>query len=688
MTIQTRSLDFLPFKNAVAKQFFRMNSHTLFRLDVSKDDLKVLYLTSFPAGTDPMFRERTEHDCNCCKSFIGTMGGAAAYIEGQWETIWDIDPDGVDPAYLVVAKALSEYVKCHKVRDYFFHDEPTAGKDQTFEEIIGGSKTWRHFFVNLPSAALVRAGQSIGTAMGKPRDVRNVMLRGLKEITNGAINTTLDLISSSSIYRGEEFRHTIASFQVLKNEFDALATDEEKETFAWVHSGKVIEPVATIRNTAIGTLLTDLSEGMPLERAVAAFEAKVAPTNYRRTTALVSKQMIEMAKATITKLGLMSALERRYATLRDITINNVLFADRTARSAMGSNAFDAISAGLPTQVKNVDNLEEVGIDKFLSDILPRAKEIEVLIENRHQPNFVTLIAPVDPTAGQLLKWDNGFSWDYISGTTDSVKERVKAAGGNITGDVRFSLAWYNYDDLDLHMTEPNGFQIYFGTRKSEKSGGTLDVDMNAGGRSSRTAVENIVYKDRSKMPEGVYKLMVTNFQKRESIDVGFEVEYEFMGVTQRFVYGKAVPEGTKVIVMTFAYTHKDGIKILESLPSSGDVALPGQEVWGVKTQTFQRVNAVMLSPNYWDGQVGLGNKHYFFMLQEAHNDGAARGFYNEFIKNELEPHRKALELVGAKMLTNKSAEQLSGIGFSTTQRNHAVVRVKTDATSRQYKVAF
>ena len=54
-----------------------------------------------------------------------------------------------------------------------------------------------------------------------------------------------------------------------------------------------------IRNTAIGTLLTDLSDGTPLEIAVKAFEAKVAPTNYKRTTALITPGMVKEAMKTI-----------------------------------------------------------------------------------------------------------------------------------------------------------------------------------------------------------------------------------------------------------------------------------------------------------------------------------------------------------------------------------------------------
>ena len=84
----------------------------------------------------------------------------------------------------------------------------------------------------------------------------------------------------------------------------------------------------------------------------------------------------------------------------------------------------------------------------------------------------------------------------------------------------------------------------------------------------------------------------------------------------------------------------------------------------------------MLSPNYWDEQMGKGNKHYFFFLDGCKNEGAPRGFFNEFLGAELTEHRKVFEALGLKMRVAESDEQLSGVGFSSTQRNSITVKVK------------
>ena len=187
----------------------------------------------------------------------------------------------------------------------------------------------------------------------------------------------------------------------------------------WEHAESVHASVARIRNSVIGTLLTDLSEGKELEYAVKAFELKVSPTNYKRPTALVTKAMVAQAQKTVDELGLTTALERRYATLDDLTVNNILFADRATKKSM--NVFDEISAATGVDIKKLGKVEEIQIADFVAKVLPSAQSVEALFENRHAGNAVTLIAPTDPTARSLFKWPNGFSWSYVGDMADSTR---------------------------------------------------------------------------------------------------------------------------------------------------------------------------------------------------------------------------------------------------------------------------
>lgn len=673
-------MNFIDFKNAVAKQFDLMcKQPELFRTTASKDELWETYLSSFPEGTNPIYRERTEHDCNCCKNFIRNVGNVIAIIDGRPVSIWDFAVD-IDPAYKTVARAMGELVRSKPIDNVFRHTERTAGHDKSFEQAVDGVKTWNHFFVNIP-AKFVMAGKDMGPKLGDIRATHDVLLRGLKTITPEAIDTVLELIAQNSLYRGEEHKFAVETFASVQERARKLLSTE-LDYFVWDTVGRISPAVARIRNTSIGTLLVALSEGVDMEDAVKAFEAMVAPANYKRPTALVTKKMIDAAKTKLEELGLVSALDRRYATINDITINNILFANRNARTSIEGDIFSELASKVTDKKpKSLDKVEEVTIEKFIADILPKAESIELLVENRHAVNLVSLIAPADPTALPMFKWDNRFSWSYNGEFADSIKERVKAAGGNVSGELCCRLAWEYTDDLDLHMYEPTGEHIYFGTRLQKSGcGGKLDVDANGNSGMMAHPVENIFYEHLTTMRDGIYSLKVNNYSRRSS-GAGFTVEIDILGIVHTINYEGALGRG-KTIEIAQLKKSKDGIEIISSLPSTQT----SRQLWNINTQTYKPVNVMMMSPNYWDGQ-GVGNKHYFFMLDGCLNEGKARGFFNEFLKPELTEHRKVIEMIGSKMLTDQSDKQLSGLGFSSTQRNNVLCRI-TGAFTRIINITF
>lgn len=686
-------MEFRHLKQSVGKQFAMMAKHELFRTKAGKDFMWQNYLAAFPSGTDPTFRKRSQHDCACCRHFIRAVGDVVAVIDGKLVSIWDGTCE--DPTYDVVSKKMSEVVKAFPIEDVFLHIEATAGTDKTFEDATAGVKAWDHFFVQIPNGQrgstknFVCKGADIGGRLGETRARHDVLLRSLKEITVESVDTVLELIDQASLYRGEEKKPLLQAFSKMQETFSKLRTDEAKDNFAWSEVNGPNKFICGIRNDVIGTLLVDLSEGVPMESAVASFENKMSGTNYKRPTALVTKAMIEKAKKKVEELGLTSALERRYATLADLTTDDIIFANRDAKKVMGS-VFDELTATAPTNPKTFDKVEEVPVEKFIADILPKATSLEIMVENRLTPNLVSLVAPLDQTARPLFKWPNPFSWSYTGDVTDSIKERVKQAGGNVTGDVCCRLAWPNGDDLDFHMEEPGGAHIYYASQyradrggfgAKSPCGGQLDVDMVSGGTPQKPSVENIFYERLSTMKDGKYRLYVHGFTRRATNDLGFDVEIDLLGTVYRFSSPKSPGQGQNIEVATIEKKGND-IKVVESLPSTQAT----KTTWGLNTQAFHKVNVLCLSPNYWAGN-SIGNKHYFFMLDGCRNDGKARGFYNEFLRGDLEQDRKVFEMVGSKMKTDESNEQLSGLGFSSTARNSVLCKVK-GAFTRTIKITF
>lgn len=684
---------FMEFKKALQAHFNEMqkDADKLFEVLVDKDELWNTYLNSFPAGTNPIFRERTEHDCSCCRHFIKSIGAAIIIKDGQAHTIWELKLN--DPTYQTVANALDAFVKSHEVSDIYLSKFKQIGTDHNFEEIDGKAHRWDHFFLELPDKFINRTSSSNEEIKGQFRDTRNVFKRSLDEITMDAVDTVLELINSNTLYKGEEWKTALTEFKKYKKEYDKLTTATDKALYTWEKSIKAGMAIGRIRNHSIGTLLVNISEDMDLDLAVKKYEQIVAPANYKRPKAIFTKKMLEDAKKTITELGYMDSLQRRFATLNDISVNNVLFSNKEAARKMTDtdDIFGQMEKDVTVNPKKFSKVEEISVQDFIDKVLPTAKEIEAFVENKHEKNFVSLIAPVNKDAKTMFKWNNGLSWAYSGNITDSdMKQNVKAAGGNVNGALRFSIMWNeaqnDNSDLDAHCIEPDSNEIYYGNcRKPRMSrmGGQLDIDITRPMEQmkGKPSVENITWADKSHMKPGTYRFFVRQFAARGS--KGFKAEIEFDGEIHAFEYNH--PVSGDVTVAEVVLDENGNFSIKEKL--NGTSSVSSRDIWGVQTNQFVPVSVISYSPNYFDDQNGIGHRHVFFFLKDCVNTEEPNGFYLEFLDNDLMKHKRVFEALGAKCHVQDTDNQLSGIGFSTTKRAELVVKVK-GATERIMKIKF
>lgn len=688
---------FRDFVKAIQKNLQQMSkdSSRLFTVNVDTEELYNLYLNSFPAGTNEIYRERREYDCSCCRHFIRDVGNVVSIKNGELHTIWGINPVS-DDKYNVVAAALDTYVKQKAVLGVFLKKEKRIGTPENREMLPTGKiNKYEHFFVDLPEICIFKEcyGHTLEGDLSQFRDVRNVFKRSLDEISKEAVDTVLELIAQNSLYKGSEWKKQLAEFKNYQKEYGKL-TDEQKELWIWEKSIAAGAVIGKIRNHSIGTLLVNISEGMDLDLAVRKYEQIVAPVNYKRPKAIFTKKMLEDAKKTITELGYMDSLQRRFATLDDITVNNILFSNKDAakRITGAMDLFDEMEQDVAIDPKRFSKVEEISAEDFIKNVLPVAKELEVYLENKHIQNMVSLIAPEVAAAKTMFKWNNGMSWAYTGNITDSdIKENVKAAGGSVAGVVRFSIQWNDKDgkdnsDLDAHCIEPKGGEhIYFGCRKSLRTRGELDIDITQPvdqcRASNGVAVENITYPSKEYMIPGTYKFFVNQFAYRGS--QGFKAEIEVNGEIHSYEYN--APVRGNVDVAEVILDQSGNFKVVDKLP--GNCATISKDVWGIKTLQFTPVSVVCYSPNYWDEQKGIGHQHLFFMLKDCINPEEPNGYYNEFLKPELEQHRRVFEALGAKAHVKDVDDQLSGVGFSLTKRNDLIIKVK-GATERVLKIKF
>ena len=677
-------MTFETFRNKQTDYFNKMvQTHDrIFEVDFDAETMWESYQAGFSEGDNPIFRVRRAHDCSACRHFMRNIGGAIFIDEDlSIHTMWEFEKS--DAVYGPVAEKMDAYIRSLPLRGIYLSQTRCVGVESNMDKLL--DIRWNHLCVEVPNAFVVRRGDSMEGLKAQYRDTAAVFRRSLEEIDMEAVDTILELIASNTLYRGAEWKEALLRFQDCKREFEALP-EEKRTLYVWLMAGRVGNVIGRIRNHSIGTLLTNVTEGMDLDSAVRAYESIVAPANYMRPKTIFTKKMVEEARKTITELGYLDSLPRRYATLDDIRVNNILFSNKDAARRIGGGVFEEMLAAARPSPKKLERSEELPVEKFLRDVLPTAHELEAYVENRHAPNFMSVIAPVNAEAPTLFKWNNAFSWAYAGNITDSdVKQNVKNAGGRVDGVLRFSIQWndlgtWDQNDLDAHCIEPNGIEIYF-RHKMAGDGGNLDVDI-INPEKDQPAVENITWPDKSRMQPGTYLFFVHQFSNRGGRE-GFRAEIEFDGQIFKFDYPNELKQGEKINVALVTLDSRGNFSIKTFLPEGSS----SREIWGVKTMNFVPVSVVMYSPNYWDEQEGVGHRHVFFILKNCANPEEPNGFYNEFLKSELLEHKRVLEALGGKMKVRYVKDQLSGIGFSTTKRNDLLVKVK-GATERILKIKF
>ena len=123
----------------------------------------------------------------------------------------------------------------------------------------------------------------------------------------------------------------------------------------------------------------------------------------------------------------------------------------------------------------------------------------------------------------------------------------------VGGDVHVSLSWDVNSDVDLHVIDPNGEEIYWNNR-STTSGGILDLDSNANCTIDGIRNENITWQEGS-APSGVYTVRVNYWSSCGVPATNYVVSVNNGGRVSRFsgrFTGRGLQSSPGEFVTTFA----------------------------------------------------------------------------------------------------------------------------------------
>jgi hypothetical protein len=162
---------------------------------------------------------------------------------------------------------------------------------------------------------------------------------------------------------------------------------------------------------------------------------------------------------------------------------------------------------------------------------------------RALPDNVTIIFEVKDDAGDVS-------------TPVSVMLSVHHVG---TGDIQVSVSWDTDNDVDLHVIDPNGFEVYWYDEASPE-GGTLDLDSNAACDIDGVNNENIVWP-AGKAPHGTYTVRVDYFENCTYEATNYVVTVQKAGTEAKTFTGSFAADdlgdtgadGDGVTITTFTY---------------------------------------------------------------------------------------------------------------------------------------
>lgn len=705
------------FTQQIQNQFAKMcKTGKLFRSSMGGQPVWTHYLESFKE--DPIFRDpnSSEHNCNLCGNFLRRYGNILAIDENnQLMSMFDFEAEG---EFKPVAASLSSLLRQSVVKDVFFetfnelnflpyerctkqnssfrlgidknHKQYTKEEADKFGKVnTKDIYTFHHMHLDLPAAFVSMDNSSIEAIMAKHRDNKEVFKRGLDTIPLDTLELVKDLINQGSLLDGQTHLFKVEKFIEFKRDYDKVPA-ENQDNWCWLTSRDL--SISKFRNELIGTLCTELAEGKELNDACKTWNIRVDPANYMKASAPITQKQIAEAKKFVEENGYEESFDRRHATIEDIKVSEILHINSGDGKIKAVSVFDNVkSTSTRHKRSEFDSVEEVGIEKFMKDILPGCSSIEAFLSNTHEGNLASITTANNPDSKPIFKWDNNYSWTFngnLAGKSQ-IKEAVKVAGGNVTGILRASMIWNetgeDNSDLDLWCRQPNNERIGYNTGYRKDSGnrfsscgGQLDLDNT--GPGSKVGVENIYFGSLSTMKEGVYKFWVNQYSARNS--KGFRFEIEFNGEIYSYTYNRPVSSQIEVAEVTL----KNGqFSISHKLPATEGSGV-SKEIYGLETNQFHKVNLVCLSPNHW-GNNQLGNKYYFFMLNGCKVETSIRSFHNENLNSDLLQHRKVMEVLGATTTVSSVEKQLSGLGFNATVRDELIVRLQ-GTHKRVVKIKF
>lgn len=412
------------------------------------------YLAALPAG-----KQRQIHNCHCCRRFIQTYGGlvAIAATGEQWPVMWSAA--GVPEFYDKAFSTLWARVMAARVTGVFLTKEPTWGTPET----TGKSEYWQHLSVVPPAEFVYRAGQALDPhqAMAAAKQNVTTVLFAMSEYGPKVLDEAIRIFEAEALDRSEKFLGPVRWLRALHEWPKGRQNEPLRNNLIWRAVAHAPEGFCHIKSSIIGPLLDDIVAGVPFADIKRKHADKLHPLKYQRPQAAPSEGNVRAAEQLVEKLGITPSLERRFARLDDLHLEDALWTEQLVADE-GTGIRTGVFAHLLTKQRSNERVRPVDLpsvtmtwEKFKRTVLSTAQEIEVFVPNLGAFTAFTTAANADTPP--IMKWDreeerNPVGWYHYHGGSFAAQWGLTSGMyGRVLAIMPFPSAWGSRPVPDLYL---------------------------------------------------------------------------------------------------------------------------------------------------------------------------------------------------------------------------------------------
>lgn len=347
---------------------------------------------------------RQHYACRSCRKFVETYGSLARVSARERLTghstaaIWfDLD---VPDFFRRAVDKISNVVNESRITGVFYSSETSWGVRQS-------PKGWTHLSGENPSVFKDPVRSASQKSAERTED-RKTLLQGLADYPLDLVRQAVRVLESDALDRSEKTLGVAKWLLDLQQRLGLERDKRRRENLVWLAVATAPPGFCHVRSTMISTLLDDLKAGTAFDEVKDRWARKMHPLRYQRPTAPPRSGAIDAAEKLVERLGVASALRRRFARLDEVLAcagASVIWVPSLIEDeGRPGGVFDHLRRSKKSVEPVTIPRQTMTWDKFRRTILPTARSIRC--ETPASGSYFGMVTAADPEAKPILQWDD------------------------------------------------------------------------------------------------------------------------------------------------------------------------------------------------------------------------------------------------------------------------------------------